>query len=169
MIQEAMRKHRSGEEGFTLIELLIVIVILGILAAIVVFAVGGITDKGNKSACKSDLKTVETAQEANYAQTGSYAANVAALVTAGRAREAPSSSAASPQRRTGASRPPRRNTDPGPTTGTLTATCRPACTRSAQPARCGGGWHRPTGPVHRSGAACATASSWSTRPRRRAP
>jgi general secretion pathway protein G len=93
MIQEAMRKHRSGEEGFTLIELLIVIVILGILAAIVVFAVGGITDKGNKSACKSDLKTVEVAQEANYAQTGSYAANVGALVTAKLLREAPSSSA----------------------------------------------------------------------------
>ena len=91
MIQETMRKHRSGEEGFTLIELLIVIVILGILAAIVVFAVGGITDKGNKSACKSDLKTVETAQEAYYAQNGSYAANVGALVTAKLLREAPSS------------------------------------------------------------------------------
>jgi general secretion pathway protein G len=91
MIQEAMRKRRSGEEGFTLIELLIVIVILGVLAAIVVFAVGGITDKGNTSACKSDLKTVETAQEAYYAQKGEYAASVDALVTAKLLREAPSS------------------------------------------------------------------------------
>src|SRR5262245_3969613 len=32
------------EKGFTLIELLVVIVILGILAAVVVFAVNGITD-----------------------------------------------------------------------------------------------------------------------------
>ena len=91
MIQNAMRKKHSGEGGFTLIELLIVIVILGVLAAIVVFAVGGITDKGNASACKSDLKNVEVAQEANYAQTGAYAANVAALVTAKLLREAPSS------------------------------------------------------------------------------
>ncbi|MFN8028524.1 MAG: prepilin-type N-terminal cleavage/methylation domain-containing protein [Acidimicrobiia bacterium] len=92
MIQEAMRKHRSDEGGFTLIELLIVIVILGILAAIVVFAVGGITDKGNQSACKSDLKNVEVAQEAYYAKNSVYAADVGALVTAKLLREAPNSS-----------------------------------------------------------------------------
>ena len=91
MLQEAMRKKRAGEGGFTLIELLIVIVILGVLAAVVVFAVGGITDKGKASACKSDLKTVETAQEAYYAGSnlgnGTYAASVAALVTAKLLRE----------------------------------------------------------------------------------
>src|SRR4051794_35628435 len=68
--------RKARQEGFTLIELLIVIVILGILAAIVVFAVGGITDKGNASACKSDLKTVEVASEAYFAQNKSYAPNV---------------------------------------------------------------------------------------------
>ncbi len=45
-----------GAKGFTLIELLVVIVILGILAAVVVFAVGGITDKGQDSACKSEAQ-----------------------------------------------------------------------------------------------------------------
>jgi prepilin-type N-terminal cleavage/methylation domain-containing protein len=44
---------KRKDEGFTLIELLIVIVILGILAAVVVFAVNGITDRGEKSACKA--------------------------------------------------------------------------------------------------------------------
>ena len=73
------RKRRGQEEGFTLIELLIVIVILGILAAIVVFAVGGITDKGNKSACKSDQKTLEVASEAYYAQNNVYATSAQAL------------------------------------------------------------------------------------------
>jgi general secretion pathway protein G len=81
-----MRKKRAGEGGFTLIELLIVIVILGILAAVVVFAVGGISDKGKKSACLSDVKTIETAQEAYYAAAnlgnGSYAGSVGDLVTA---------------------------------------------------------------------------------------
>ena len=47
---------KKNDEGFTLIELLIVIVILGILATVVVFAVGGITDKGKTSACKAELK-----------------------------------------------------------------------------------------------------------------
>jgi general secretion pathway protein G len=84
-------KKARGDEGFTLIELLIVIVILGILAAIVIFAVGGITDKGNKSACKADLKTVEVASEAYRAQNGAYAASVAAMIP-NFLREAPTTS-----------------------------------------------------------------------------
>jgi prepilin-type N-terminal cleavage/methylation domain-containing protein len=70
----ALRKrlHDVTDEGFTLIELLIVVVILGILAGIVVFAVGGITDRGKSSACSTEKKTIQTAEEANFAQTGSY-------------------------------------------------------------------------------------------------
>ena len=45
MLQQ-LREARKNESGFTLIELLIVIVILGVLAAIVVFSVQGITDRG---------------------------------------------------------------------------------------------------------------------------
>ncbi len=56
------------DKGFTLVELLIVIVILGILATITVFAVRGITDQGQTSACKADKKTLQTAVEAYYAQ-----------------------------------------------------------------------------------------------------
>lgn len=63
--------EKRNDEGFTLIELLVVIVILGILAAVVVFAVGGITDKGEDAAKDTDLKTVQTAEEAFYAKTPS--------------------------------------------------------------------------------------------------
>jgi general secretion pathway protein G len=69
---ERARKAREDESGFTLIELLIVIVILGILAGIVVFSVGGVTDTGKASACKADAKTVEVAAEAFRAQKGWY-------------------------------------------------------------------------------------------------
>jgi general secretion pathway protein G len=86
MSQAAMAKQRgrvrSGEGGFTLIELLIVIVILGILAAVVVFAVGGISDRGQDSACKAERKTLETAVEAYYAKNSAYAADAAALTVA---------------------------------------------------------------------------------------
>ncbi len=74
MIRNAINRRREGrsDAGFTLIELLIVIVILGILAAIVVFSVRGITDRGNTSACKANIATLETAVEAYYAKTGAY-------------------------------------------------------------------------------------------------
>lgn len=82
------REQRSDAAGFTLIELLIVIVILGVLAAIVVFAVGNTGKDSSKSACKSDAKTVETAQEAYKAEhTSAYAASVAALKAAGYLKE----------------------------------------------------------------------------------
>lgn len=80
---ERLREARQKEGGFTLIELLLVIVILGVLAGVVVFAVNGITDRGQVSACKADANTVQVAQEAHYAKTGGYAASVAALKAAG--------------------------------------------------------------------------------------
>jgi prepilin-type N-terminal cleavage/methylation domain-containing protein len=52
------------EKGFTLVELLIVIVILGILAGIVVFAVGNLTQDAGKNACKTEVDTTKTAAEA---------------------------------------------------------------------------------------------------------
>jgi prepilin-type N-terminal cleavage/methylation domain-containing protein len=63
---------KKNDEGFTLIELLIVIVILGILATVVVFAVGGITTRGKESACDADRNTIEVAIEAYNAQYGVY-------------------------------------------------------------------------------------------------
>jgi general secretion pathway protein G len=74
IIQERARRDERGDAGFTLIELLVVIVILAILAAIVVFAVGGITDKGQQSACDTDLKTIQTAEEGFYAASGQQGA-----------------------------------------------------------------------------------------------
>lgn len=61
------------EEGFTLVELLVVIAILGILAGIVVFAVNGIQNRGQQSACRTDRNTIAVAQEAHYAEEGEYA------------------------------------------------------------------------------------------------
>ena len=71
------------DKGFTLVELLIVIVILGILATVTVFAVTGITNKGKTSACQADAKTIQTAEEAYSANTGVYTGNQQDLVDAG--------------------------------------------------------------------------------------
>jgi prepilin-type N-terminal cleavage/methylation domain-containing protein len=64
---DRLQAARRDQRGFTLIELLIVIIILGVLAAIVVFSVRGITDKGETSACKTSKSTVATAYEAYVA------------------------------------------------------------------------------------------------------
>src|ERR1700733_13765381 len=63
-IQARRRGEELVEKGFTLIELLIVIVVLGILAATVVFALTGVTGQSAQAACNSDAKTVETAVQA---------------------------------------------------------------------------------------------------------
>ena len=81
-IKQKWNSRHEDESGFTLIELLVVIVIIGVLSAVVVFSVAGISDRGNDSACKADKKTVTVAQEANFAQKGAYASE-ADLVTNG--------------------------------------------------------------------------------------
>jgi prepilin-type N-terminal cleavage/methylation domain-containing protein len=59
-----------SSEGFTLIELLVVIVILGVLATVVVFAVAGITNRGETNTCVSDERTLAAAVEAYFGQYG---------------------------------------------------------------------------------------------------
>jgi prepilin-type N-terminal cleavage/methylation domain-containing protein len=79
----AIQRAREEESGFTLIELLIVIVILGILAGVVIFSVGGVTDTGAVAACKTDLKTVQVAVEAYKAKNGSFPPNLDPALTVG--------------------------------------------------------------------------------------
>ena len=63
---ETVEEVQSDEDGFTLVELLIVVVVLGILAAVTVFGLSGTTSTSYKSACNSDARSVEVATEAYH-------------------------------------------------------------------------------------------------------
>ncbi|MFT6292360.1 MAG: prepilin-type N-terminal cleavage/methylation domain-containing protein [Ilumatobacter sp.] len=73
--------NNNQDKGFTLVELLIVIVILGILATVTVFAVQGITEKGQDNACNVEQRALETAVEAYYVDqtVQAYPGTLAAL------------------------------------------------------------------------------------------
>ena len=70
---------RKGREGFTLVELLIVVVIIGILAAIAIPRFGRTQEKALYAALKMDLANLRTQQELYHAEHYAYAAKIADL------------------------------------------------------------------------------------------
>ena len=60
-------------KGFTLIELLIVVVIIGILAAIAIPKFANTKSKAYIAAMKSDLRNLVTAEESYFADSAAYA------------------------------------------------------------------------------------------------
>ncbi|HTK56457.1 MAG TPA: prepilin-type N-terminal cleavage/methylation domain-containing protein [Gemmatimonadales bacterium] len=60
-------------KGFTLIELLIVVVIIGILAAVAIPKFSNTKGKAIVGAMKADLRNYASAQESYYANFGTYA------------------------------------------------------------------------------------------------
>jgi prepilin-type N-terminal cleavage/methylation domain-containing protein len=60
----------KNRKGFTLIELLIVVVIIGILAAIAIPKFAATKDKAKLASVKTDIRNIMTAQEAYFSDAG---------------------------------------------------------------------------------------------------
>ena len=65
-----------NRKGFTLIELLIVVVIIGILAAIAIPKFANTKEKAYIASMKSDLRNLVTAEEAYFADSVKYTTNL---------------------------------------------------------------------------------------------
>lgn len=65
-------KAMKAEKGFTIVELLIVIVVIGILAAIVIVSFNGVQQRANTTASKSAASTVQKKAEAYNALNATY-------------------------------------------------------------------------------------------------
>lgn len=62
----------KNSKGFTIVELLIVIVVIGILAAITVVAYNGIQQRAQFTQLKSDLASLNKAIQLYHAENGAY-------------------------------------------------------------------------------------------------
>src|SRR6476646_5966012 len=74
--EQTMTKNKKG---FTLIELLIVVVIIGILAAIAIPKFANTKQKAYITAMKSDLRNLVTAEEAYFSDSSSYTTTIGNL------------------------------------------------------------------------------------------
>ncbi len=70
---------RQGRKGFTLIELLIVVVIIGILAAIAIPKFQAVRMKGYRAAMMADLRNLASLQELYYNEAFTFSTDQAAL------------------------------------------------------------------------------------------
>lgn len=67
-----MTSLHKKQQGFTIVELLIVIVVIGILAALVITTFNGIQQKGRDTERQTDIKALHGQLEAYFAQNGRY-------------------------------------------------------------------------------------------------
>jgi prepilin-type N-terminal cleavage/methylation domain-containing protein len=73
---------RAAEHGFTLPELLVAIVVAGVLSAVAVVGVAGLTNRGGVSACAASADAARTASGMYYSNMGTFPTRWSDMTTA---------------------------------------------------------------------------------------
>jgi prepilin-type N-terminal cleavage/methylation domain-containing protein len=68
----SLQLQKRRQQGFTIVELLIVIVVIGILAALVITTYAGIQAKARNSKRQTDVQNIQTQLEAYFQTSGNY-------------------------------------------------------------------------------------------------
>ncbi len=74
-------KSKRNEEGLTLIELMVVVVILGIIAAIAIPSISSAINSAKVSTTESDLSTLQEALQRYYISNNSYPSQLTDLIS----------------------------------------------------------------------------------------
>lgn len=78
-----IKKMIKGEKGFTLVELLAVIVILGIIVAIAIPAIGNVINKAEGDATEAEITLIVDAARLYDVQGGTFPVDADGLIAAG--------------------------------------------------------------------------------------